>query len=274
MKIVDHVLIMDIDGVITNPREKRITEPEILDHIANKINNGEPVALNTGRSLSWLGERRIISDISERIKDKKNFENLLVIGEKGGTWLTFSEDGTIQHHKDDSISVPQSLQEKVKNLIEAEHSDSMFYDASKETMITVEMKDGYDIGKYKEEQAILEKQLLIFLEQSSLNNQLKIDSTTIAVDVKNSHVGKGFAVKKIIEWIRSKGINPQRYIAFGDSFRSDIPMAQDIYSQGLPVEFVYVGKEDIDASAFPFTIHQTHAKFEKGTLEFLKEHSA
>lgn len=268
MKTVNHILIFDVDGVITNPSEKRVTEPEILDHIANKLKI-EPVAFNTGRSLTWLIER-VINPLLERVGDKKVLDNFIAVGEKGGTWLTFDENGKMQHHKDNSISVPQSLQNKIRDLISSEFSESMFFDESKETMISTEMKDGYAIEEYREHQNILNKKLEELVENESLNEQLKVDPTTIAIDIENKRVGKGFAVKQIIKWLKNKEINPKIYIAFGDSFSSDISMAEEIHSQGLPVEFVYVGKENVQMSGFPFPAKRPTAHFENGTLEFLK----
>lgn len=269
MKNVDQMLILDVDGVITNPSEKRVTEPEILDQIIKRLEVGEPVALNTGRSLVWMDDR-VINPLLEKVKDKKSLQSFFASGEMGATWITFSEDGITQYHKDDSISVPKSLQEKVRKLIKTKYSDSMFYDESKETMITTEMKDAYPVEKYQKFQDSQNQELRDLVKQENLSQKIIVDPTTIATNVENKYVGKGFAVKRILEWLRNKGIKPQRYLVFGDSFASDIPMAEEIHLQGLPAEFVYVGKENIDSSALPFTIHRTQAKFEKGTLEFLK----
>lgn len=269
MKTVDYILIFDVDGVITNPQEKRITEPEILDQIIKRLEKGEPVSLNTGRSLVWMVDR-MINPLLEKVKDKKILKYFFASGEMGATWITFSEEGVMEYHKDDLISVPKSLQERVRKLIETKYSDSMFYDESKETMITTEMKDGYSVEKYKKFQDSQNQELRDLVQQENLSQEIIVDSTTIATNVENKYVGKGFAVKRIVEWLRNIRIKPQRYLAFGDSFRSDMPMAQEINLQGLPIEFVYVGKENVDSSAYTFTIHQTQAKFEKGTLEFLK----
>jgi hydroxymethylpyrimidine pyrophosphatase-like HAD family hydrolase len=268
-RIVDAAWIFDVDGVITNPSEKRVTEPEILDQILKRLEKGEPVALNTGRSIEWVKDR-VLNPLIERIKDRKILQNFLAVGEKGGTWAEFDEDGNLLEKKDDNISVPDDLRNKVRDLINSNYSDSMFFDESKLTMISTEMKDGYSLEEYKNKQQYLIPQLKTLLQRRNISEKFKVDPTTIAVDVENKFVGKHFAVKRIIEWVKSRGISPQMFIAFGDSFRSDVSMAQEIHSQGLPVEFVYVGKEDVDASAFPFTIHQTQSNYDKGALEFLK----
>jgi len=263
------MLIFDVDGVITNPQEKRVTEPEILDEIIKRLERKEPVALNTGRSLVWMIDR-VINSLLEKVKNTKTLQSFFASGEMGSTWITFNERGVIQYHRDNSISVPESLQTKVKKLIEVKYSDSMFYDEGKETMITTEMKDGYSVEKYKKFQKLQDQELRDLVRKENLWQDIIVDSTTIATNVENKFVGKHFAVRRIINWIKGKGIKPQRYIAFGDSSKSDIPMAEELYSQNLPTEFIYVGKEDIDTSKYPFPITITQNKYGEGTLEFLK----
>ena len=268
-RTVDTAWVFDVDGVITDPQEKKVKVPGILDQIARKLEKGEPVALNTGRSVEWMKER-VINPLAERIKDKKALQNFLAVGEKGGTWAEFDEDGNLLEKKDDNISVPDDLRNKVRDLINSDYSDSMFVDESKLTMISTEMKDGYSLEKYKNKQQDLIPQLKTLLQRRNISDKFKVDPTTIAVDVENKFVGKHFAVKRIIEWVKGRGIKPQMFIAFGDSFRSDVPMAWEIHSQGLPVEFVYVGREHIQTTNYPFSIKRPQAHFDKGTLEFLK----
>lgn len=268
LRPVKTAYIFDVDGVITNPQEKKVTEPKILDEIIKRLEKGEPVALNTGRSIEWV-KNRVLNQLIENVKDKGIFQNLLVVGEKGGTWAEFDNQGNLIESKDENISVPDSLINKIRNLVNEKYSDSMFFDESKLTMISTEMKDGYSLEDYKQKQKTLLTEFETLLRKEKLTDKFKIDPTTIAVDIENVFVGKHFAVKRILTWLKTKGIAPQRYIAFGDSFRSDLPMAQELNSQNLPVEFVFVGQGNIDVKNYPFIIRQTQAHFEKGTLEFL-----
>jgi len=263
------MLIFDVDGVITNPQEKRITESEILDEIIKALKRKEPVALNTGRSVSWMTEK-VIKPLTEKVGDKTILKDFFAVGEKGGTWAEFDNKGKLIINKDENISVPDNLKSKIRNLIANKFSDSMFYDESKLTMISTEMKDGHSLEDYNEKQKILVTEFEKILSKDQLNEKFKIDPTTIAVDVENMFVGKHFAVKRIIAWVKEKGFIPHKYITFGDSFKSDIPMAEELYSKNLSVEFVYVGKENVETSKHPFPIKITQDKYGKGTLEFLK----
>lgn len=268
---VDAAWIFDVDGVITNLQEKRVTEPEILEHIAKKLELGKPVTFNTGRSISWVIDR-VINPLLDKIQHKKFLENLFAVGEKGGTWLTFDKDGTMRQYKDDSISIPQSLREKVKKLIDTGYSESMFYDESKETMISTEMKDGFEVEEYRKLQEALNIKLNELIEQENLNQQLKVDPTTIATDIENERVGKGFAIERILKWLQQRKINPRQFIAFGDS-RGDLEMGEKLYERNLPFTFVYVGiRETLEGKEYPFPITYTQNRFDKGTLGFLLDH--
>lgn len=274
--IVNTVWIFDIDGVITNPSEKKVKEPQILVHIANKLKAGEPVAFNTGRSSSWLIDR-VINPFLGIIEDKSVLENFIAVSEKGGCWVTFDKDGVMKQHKDDSISVPKSLQQQVKRLIEASYSESMFFDDSKQTMISTEMHDGFSIEEYieeyKKDQNRLVEDLKKILQKNNFFDKFKIDPTTIATDIENKHVGKGFATDRILEFLKEKGIMPKQFIAFGDS-PSDIAMAEKLQERNLAFTFIFVDdKGELRGDEHPFPIIYTKNRSDKGTLEFLREHS-
>lgn len=269
MKIAKAAWVFDLDGVITDPQEKKITQPKILEYIVQKLEAGEPVILNTGRSLVWIVDR-VINPLLEKIKDRKILKYFFASGEIGATWITFSEEGAMEYHKDDLISVPKSLQEKVRKLIETKYSDSMFYDESKETMITTEMKDGYPVEKYKKFQDSQNKELRDLVHQENLSQEIIVDSTTIATNVENKYVGKGFAMERILNWLRNKFINPRKIVCFGDS-KSDFEMAEKASEQGFQTEFIYVGGDNAFENAeseIPITIPKN--KFEKATLEYLE----
>lgn len=80
--IVNHAWLFDIDGVITHPEQKRVTEPRIIDEIIKRLQAGEPVALVTGRSLSWMIDR-VVSPLEQKVNDKSLLTNFFGLGEKG-----------------------------------------------------------------------------------------------------------------------------------------------------------------------------------------------
>lgn len=297
--------LFDVDGVITNPEQKRITEPQILTEIVKRLKNGEPVALVTGRSIDFM-RQRVVEPLVEKIGsrslfraknhgihavDEENFDarkreprplgrgnllqNFLAMGEKGGVWITYTQEGQPQEQIDENISVPQNLQDEVRKLIENEFSDLMFYDESKKTMISTEMIDGTNLKDYHARQKILDQKFEELVRQHGLQDRLEVDPTTIATDIQNKHVGKDFAARRVLAWLKERGVKPAQFITMGDS-KSDVPMAQEIHNQGLPVTFIFVGKEadraEIENRKLPFSVTFTQNNYEKGTLEYLSTH--
>ena len=274
-KTIEHAWLFDVDGVITNPEQKKVTEPAILDEIAKRLKTQEPVALVTGRSIDFMRER-VIDPLIERVGDSSLLQNFLAMGEKGGVWITYDQGGSPQEHVDENISVPKTLQDEVRRLIHDEFSNLMFYDESKKTMISTEMHDGTNLEDYHAQQKILNQKLEELVKEHGLEESLEVDPTTIATDIQNKHVGKDFAARRVLAWLKERGIKPAQFITMGDS-KSDVPMAQEIYDQGVPVTFVFVGKEsdraDIERRNLPFPVTFTKAQYEKGTLEYLTSHS-
>src|SRR3989344_762157 len=214
--VPQHAWIFDVDGVITHPSKKIITEFEVLNYIIKKLEKGKPVVLNTGRSLEWIMDR-VINLLLKKTKNKEIFNRFFVVGEMGGVWLTFDKNGKIQKHVDRSLQFPKSLMKRVIQLVKAKYSKSMFFDDTKQTMFSIEMNEELPIDKYKKEQKVLVNDLSKIIKASDLNKNLRIDTTTIAADIMNKHVGKGFAVIRIIDWLKENELKPHKVFAFGDS---------------------------------------------------------
>ena len=272
-KTVDEMLILDVDGPITDPGEKRPTIDGNLNAIIERLEKNEPVALNTGRSVSWIIER-VITPLILKINNKKYLHNLFAVGEKGGTWLTFTETGEITQHRDESISVPTELQDRIRTLVAKEFLDTTFFDESKLTMVSTEMRDSVKDKMeelYRPAQKKIATRMHEILREMKMQDKFKVDTTTIATDIENNHVGKHFAIKRIQEWLKSRRITITNYKTFGDSF-SDITMAEELHSQGLKVEFIYVGNGKIDQRKYAFKVINTSSKFEKGAFEYLSSY--
>lgn len=268
LQTVPRAWIFDVDGVITNPQEKKVTEEGLIDAIADRLKKGEVVTLNTGRSLSWIMDK-VIKPIEESVDDKSVLDKFLAVGEKGGDWLSYQE-GEWTTFIDEAISIPESLQNEVQGLIASEFQDSMFYDESKLTMISTEMADGHSIPDYTQRQHTLRgkmEEILTKPEYGSLD--LKIDLTTIAVDIQNKHVGKHLGARRIADWLKDKGVKPEHILTIGDS-QSDTEMAEELQDE-YPVDFVFVGEPaKLNSEKLKNKPIFTSKRFGEGTLEFLQ----
>ena len=267
MKTVDHMLILDVDGVISSLKEKK-ARPEILEYVAEKLRNGKPVAFNTGRSLDWV-VTRAGKTLIDNPGIKKFLKNLIIVGEKGGTWMTFDDEGRPQEHVDESISVSSDLQVDIQNLITTKYSESMFYDSPKKTMSSSEMKDGYDMNKYAQDQKLLIPQVEEIIKRYGLENILEIEPNPIALDVQNRNVGKDLGIKRILNWLKACKIKVLSFTTIGDS-PSDIKMAQELKKNNFSVRHVHVGKKGVHNGLYPFEVITTKKEYDEGADEFLK----
>ncbi len=268
-KVVQRGWLFDVDGVLSHLVEKRNTERELLERILAMLEKGEPVALNTGRQVDFAVEK-VFKELEAMTKDKSIFQNLLLVAEKGAIQISYGSDGSYKEEIDNSITVPQYLQNEIKELVGREFSEIMFFDTGKRTMVSVEMVDGGDLDEFKKRQAELNSLLQEMLVKHGLDKDYKLDPTRISTDVENRHVGKHLGAKKVLDWLKKLRIKPQEFITFGDS-RSDLGMAEEIFRNGLKVEMVFVGgKELIEGKEFDFSVKTPESNYEKGALEYLK----
>ena len=268
-KTVNTAWIFDVDGVITNLVTKKITEPQILDFIVNKLEIGESIAFNSGRGLEWMIEN-VINLLLLKIKNKNVLGNFFAVGEKGGTWLTINRNEEIKKNMDPSLQIPLSLLEKIR-AFGIKYSNRMIeYEKTKKTMFAFEMKTGLNPKEFKKLQAIVVPEIEKIIKKNQLSDKLIVDPTRIGTDIQYRQVGKGFATKRILNWLRDKGITAEKVITFGDS-KSDFEMAEETQSEGVPTIFVYVGGDGaFDNIQTDISIFNTKNKFEQGTLEYLK----
>ena len=268
---VAHAWLFDIDGVLTDPLEKKVTQPAVLAEIYRRLLAGEPVALNTGRSSEFI-TNRVLKELEKMILDKQLLQGLCAIGEKGALSIVYDEKGARHEMIDESISIPKVLQDAVRMLVEEQFADVMFYDTTKKTMVTAEMNEGVRMDIFKQRQEELNRELERLLVKHGLEGSYTIDSTRIATDIQHKNAGKALGADRFLQWLKWKGLAPEQVVAFGDS-RSDVDMAEEVHKSGLPVEFVFVGDRALlQDKQFSFEITFTHGQFEEGVLEYLQEH--
>ncbi len=259
--------LFDVDGVITNPQEKRVDDEALLDEIIARLEKGEPVCFNTGRSTSWVMEN-VITPMRERMQDVSVLENVIIIGEKGGTWTTFTKGGDVHADAVDTISVPDNLKERVRQLIAEKYADAMFFDESKQTMLSVEMNDGYDIAAFTLRQQEFVRDVEELLRETKMDTTYRIDPTTIAIDIESPYVSKALGADRFMDFLEYRELLPSEFDAFGDS-SSDAAMADELARRNKRVKLVYVGA-DVDSVNPKAEYPISHVSgFDRGTLEYL-----
>jgi len=263
--------LFDVDGVLTDPKEKRVTKPEFFDQIIAILQRGEPVGLNTGRSIAWLVER-FITPLIQNIEDKSLLQHFIAVGEKGGTWIIFDKEGNIHHEKMEELAISQDVIKEAKVLVERKYNDSMFFDLTKETMLSIEMHDGFELDMFHQRQKMLVEDLKQLLTKYKLQNIYHIDPTTIATDVESPNVGKALGADRFLKFLQEMKLEPQEFETFGDS-KSDFGMSDELYRKGKQVRMIYVGdRSKFGESAREYPIDYV-GEFSKGTLEYLEAHA-
>lgn len=259
--------LFDVDGVLSDPEAKQVTEAQLFDELIYLLENGNPVCLNTGRSLAWV-ETRVIDPLFEKFADKSLLSHFMLVGEKGGTWMTFDENCERKRERDESITVPAFLKYEIRSLVSETFAKSMFFDESKETMISIEMQDNFDLTAYHIDQQRLIGVLEALLSKHELEKTFKIDPTIIATDIENTHVGKALGADRFLQFLDAKNLKPDAFFTFGDS-KSDIEMADELAKQGKQVKFIFVGDKDKLQGVSRNYPLEFVSGFSKGTLEFL-----
>ncbi len=257
--------LFDVDGVITNPLEKSITEPDMIPEIIKRLQANEPVSIVSGRALPWLLDR-VVSKIEERVGDKKLLENLFVSAEFGGVSIRYQNGEQIKI-VDETVGLPQDLMDSISSLVIKDCGDVAFVDPEKVTHFTAEMKGGVSIDEFRLRQHELSARLREIVETSSQAGELEVNNDRIATNVKNKRLNKHLAIQKVLEWLKNRRVNPQTFHVFGDS-RSDLEMGHELHMQGKSLRFIYVGEEDL--GEMPFEVIRPSEHVDRGTIEYLQ----
>jgi hydroxymethylpyrimidine pyrophosphatase-like HAD family hydrolase len=262
--------LFDVDGVLSSSTTKKVEQLSIFEELAKRLKNGDPVGLNTGRSLDFIISE-ILDPLEKKVSDKSLLGNIFAIGEKGATFVTYDDNGEKLISLDSKVSVPIELQTKVKDLINhSPYFETMFYDETKKTMITIEMKKGTDSIEFKKAQSNLVNDFKNLLIKMNLENDYEIDVFRIATDIQNKKISKKYGTQKFVELLASKQIVPNEFICFGDD-ASDYQMFEELKNMNKKVKFVFVGeKEKLEGKDLKDVIF-TQKNLDEGTLEYLQD---
>lgn len=261
--------LYDVDGVLTDPVSK-VPDSHLLDDIAAKLHAGMPIGLNTGRATQWINEH-VVPELKNRLNNDSLLNNLVVIGEKGGTWTYFDELGNMVDGRSKYLAVPNELVQKVTDVVTKDFADTMFVDKDKTTMLTIEIANGLNNHEaFKAAQARLVARLMDILKETDLHDIYRVDPTTIATDIESPLVGKDLGAERFTQWLQDKGVVAERFITFGDSI-SDADMALELQRSGRDATFVYVGPtEKLEGRKLPSNV-VVYPGYNQGVAQYIAE---
>lgn len=240
-------LLADVDGPISNPDAKAVIDKRIVPALTELLAAGIPVVFNTGRSIDFV-QAAILGPLLEN--GATNLHLLHAVCEKGAVWASVRDDGSISVHVDRTICVPNELRSRVRELIDQRHAATMFYDDTKQTMISVERRPDVDGETYLSARDQFARELEILVKQAGYSvtrtgperdreAPLQIDPSVIAVDLESTEVGKDLGASRAFQMLAEEKCLPQRWRTIGDS-ATDYAMAQWLHEHGQSVAHIDV----------------------------------
>ncbi|MFA6486292.1 MAG: HAD hydrolase family protein [Candidatus Magasanikbacteria bacterium] len=266
-----NAFVFDLDGVLVDPTTKTVVLNETLDILCNLLHAGNTVGFNTGRSYDFV-EKHLVEPLLKAIDNQSDLLNLFISCEKGAVVVTFDNIFHPVVMKNDRISVPIKIQNAVRNLVKSKFFDSMFFDETKLTMVSVEMNDGHSLEDFWREQKDLDKALEMMLADNDLSEKFKVDSSRIATDLESKAVGKDLGTENFIEWCDKNKKPVDKIIFFGDS-KSDLDMVRSAVRHGKQFEFVFVGEQKyLKDTLIAFPVIFTKNTYEAGVNEYFQSY--
>ena len=267
------VPIFDIDGVLTNP-DTKVPNPELLAFISQKLRQGVPVALATGRAWEWV-QRVVLTPMRELLQGDDGLDLLFVSCEKGAIAVTF-ENGKARKTSVAGVSLPSGIIQKLKFLVP--ENSGVFIDIEKERMFSIEIECGVNTEEVQRQKELLSQLKLVIEEALKEHEDLAVEVTEIALDVQRKGINKRIASQEFIKFLESKHTQGQSqspydyfFTVFGDS-PSDLLLSEELYEKGYTTCFGYVGGRPL-AKTYPFQVENPPVGilFDKGTLFLLKD---
>lgn len=247
-------LLLDVDGPIASPITRTIAIPSIASDLVELANAGIPVVFNTGRSDEFLRGEVVGPLVAGGLRADARVYGVC---EKGAVWFRITPDGVGELTVDDTLVLPSALREGVERLIDERFADSMFFDHSKRTMISVEQRTEVDSDHYLAVQPEFDRAVLDLCTTLEIGTvwrteatpdasgtiSVRIDPTIISTDIESIRVGKDLGAERALELIAATGPLPTRWRTVGDS-RSDYAMADWLHREGYDVAHVDVRPAD------------------------------
>lgn len=264
------LFLFDVTGVLTN-LESDQPAIDVLGQIAELLQAGNTVALNSSRGLVWLA-KTIVAPLIDIIWDVRALDRLCIVSENGAVLSTIQRSGEMASVIEPGIPpIPATLRASVARLVASAYADTMFPGEQKEYVLSPQMLLGADRRAFMAAQTRLIGELQRVLAHEGLAQRFVVHPTGLATDIEDRSLGKALGARRILAWLEERGESPQRFVAFGDS-PSDLPMATELAARDVWVEFVYIGDPArLDAHAATFPITFAPSRYDRGVFAYLRQ---
>lgn len=233
-------LLLDVDGPIASPIERRIAIDSIVSDLLTLAAAGIPIAFITGRSDEFMREDVVAPLVAAGLDAQSH---VFGVFEKGGCWAPVTPQGLGELEVDDLVAVPEALRIAVESLAREHYADTMFVDEGKRVMISLEQNTDVSAAVYREAQLRFIAEVERIMTELAVGVGFRIDPTIISVDVESVSLDKDRGAHRALEWFAARGVSAERWWSVGDS-RSDYLMADAVHARGIPVAHVDVRPGD------------------------------
>ena len=247
-------LLLDVDGPIASPVERRIAIPSIIADLVTLADIGVPIAFITGRSDTFMRTEVVAPLVRAGLPESAR---VFGVSEKGGVWFPIGAGGMGEVTIDRTVALPDDYTAEYRQLAEERFSDLMFFDDTKHAMISLEQNREADHEEYRVAQAQANQAAFDLLVEYGLGaryeNQefpdaqgevpYRVDPTIISTDVESVLLDKDRGAQRALEYLRESGPLPTLWRTVGDS-RSDYLMADHLHEAGFDVAHVDVRPSD------------------------------
>ena len=233
-------LLLDVDGPIASPIERRIVLDSIVSDLLTLAAAGIPIAFITGRSDAFMREQVVALLVDVGLDARAH---VFGVFEKGGCWAPMTPEGLGELEVDSVVAVPDALRTAVESLAREHYADSMFVDEGKRVMISVEARTDIAPTVYQEAQRRFDAQVDALLVSLAVGPGFRRDSTIISTDVESVLLDKDRGAARALDWFAARGVTAERWWSAGDS-RTDYRMADEVHRRGIPVAHVDVRPGD------------------------------
>ncbi|MFF1876375.1 hypothetical protein [Leifsonia sp. NPDC058230] len=252
-------LLFDVDGPIASPVTRTINIRSIVTDLVAMTAAGVPIAFITGRSGDFIRHQVVAPLCDAGLGEALDEHGARMFGvfEKGGAWAPITGEGMGEVTVDESVAFGDDAVDSIRRLVREKYADTMFFDETKQAMISVEQRTDVDAATYSDAQTRFQDAAFDVLAglgiglrygdrtalDASDETPFRIDPTIISTDIESVLLDKDRGAQRAFDYFAARGPLPRRWRSIGDS-RSDYKMADFVHSAGYDVAHVDVRPAD------------------------------
>lgn len=247
-------LLLDVDGPIASPITRTIATPSIITDLVALAAGNVPIAFITGRSAAFIRDEVVAPLLDAGLPDEFRMYGVC---EKGAVWFPISAEGMGEVVVDETVALPHAVVDELRRLVADTFSETMFFDETKQAMVSVEQRTDVDQATYRAAQEGFDEAAFRVLvahglgvrfgdrEAPDANGDIpfRIDPTIISTDIESVTLDKNHAAERALAFFAETGPLPELWRSVGDS-RSDYLMADHLHAAGYDVSHVDVRPAD------------------------------